>query len=156
MDPQRRQAGKRDLLLRDRVAVVTGGASGIGRATAFLLARQGARVFVGDCDPIDGNKVAFAEAGIVDLPCDVRHEDQVEALIERAVRDTGRLDILVNSAGVGLVKQITEVTEAEWDACLDTNLKGAFLACKHAIRRMQTRAGGSIVNIASNAGLLPR
>jgi len=156
MNPQRSQAGKPDLLLKDRVAVVTGGASGIGRATAFLLARQGARVFVGDYHPIAANKAGFAEAGIVDMPCDMRREDQVEALIERAVRGTGRLDILVNSAGVGLVKQITDVTEAEWDECLDTNLKGAFLACRHAIRRMQTGAGGAIVNIASNAGLLPR
>src|SRR4029077_10757361 len=71
-------------------------------------------------------------------------------------RESGRIDILVNSAGVGLVKQITEVTEAEWDACLDTNLKGAFLASKHAIRRMRAANGGAIVNIASNAGLLPR
>jgi NAD(P)-dependent dehydrogenase (short-subunit alcohol dehydrogenase family) len=57
---------------------------------------------------------------------------------------------------MGLVKQITDVTEAEWDACLNTNLKGAFLVCKHAIRRMQACGGGAIVNIASNAGLLPR
>jgi NAD(P)-dependent dehydrogenase (short-subunit alcohol dehydrogenase family) len=101
------------------------------------------------------NDSPYAAAGIVQLNCDVRSEAQVEALIDRAARETGRLDILVNSAGVGLVKQITEVTEAEWDACLETNLKGAFLASKHAIRTMRTN-GGSIVNIASNAGLLPR
>jgi NAD(P)-dependent dehydrogenase (short-subunit alcohol dehydrogenase family) len=156
MEPDRSQDGKPDLRLRDRVAVVTGGASGIGRATAFLMARQGAWVFVGDYDPVRENVEVFAEAGIMASQCDVRREDQVEGLIERAAREGGRLDILVNSAGVGLVKQITEVTEAEWDACLDTNLKGAFLACKHAIRRMRAGAGGAIVNIASNAGLLPR
>jgi NAD(P)-dependent dehydrogenase (short-subunit alcohol dehydrogenase family) len=156
MDPQRSQAGKPDLRLRDRVAVVTGGASGIGRATALLLARNGARVFVGDCDLLAENESVFAQGRISQSPCDVRREDQVEDLIDRAAREGGRLDILVNSAGVGLVKQITEVTEAEWDACLDTNLKGAFLACKHAIRRMRSGAGGAIVNIASNAGLLPR
>jgi NAD(P)-dependent dehydrogenase (short-subunit alcohol dehydrogenase family) len=154
IDAQRRQAGKPDL--RGRVAVVTGGASGIGRATALLLAANGVRVFVGDYDPISENEKVFAEAGIAQSVCDVRREDQVEALIDRAGREGGRLDILVNSAGVGLVKQITEVTEAEWDACLDTNLKGAFLACKHMIRRMQAGGGGAIVNIASNAGLLPR
>lgn len=143
-------------MLRDRVAVITGGASGIGRATALLLARHGARVFVGDYDLIAANEAVFANAGIVQGVCDVRHEDHVEALINRAATDGGRLDILVNSAGVGLVKQITDVTEAEWDVCLDTNLKGAFLASKHAIRRMIQGAGGSIVNIASNAGLLPR
>lgn len=142
-------------ILRDRTAVITGGASGIGRATALLLARNGARVVVGDYDLLSENESDFAAAGIVQLKCDVRKEAQVEALIDRAAGATDRLDILVNSAGVGLVKQITEVTEAEWDACLETNLKGAFLASKHAIRRMRT-AGGSIVNIASNAGLLPR
>jgi NAD(P)-dependent dehydrogenase (short-subunit alcohol dehydrogenase family) len=142
--------------LADRVAVVTGGASGIGRATALLLAQSGARVFVGDYDPLAENAAPFAAAGIVHSVCDVRREDQIEALIERAADEKGRLDILVNSAGVGLVKQITDVTEAEWDACLDTNLKGAFLASKHAIRKMRSSGGGAIVNIASNAGILPR
>ena len=142
--------------LGGRVAVITGGASGIGRATALLLARHGARVFVGDYDFIAAHESVYAQAGICQMECDVRREDHVAGLIDRAATDGGRLDILVNSAGVGLVKQITEVTEAEWDACLDTNLKGAFLASKHAIRRMKTGEGGSIVNIASNAGLLPR
>jgi len=154
MDPQHCQAGKPDL--RGRVAVVTGGASGIGRASALLLAAHGARVFVGDYDPVPETKSDFDQAGIAQSVCDVRREDQVEALIDRAAREGGRLDVLVNSAGVGLVKQITEVTEAEWDACLDTNLKGAFLACKHAIPRMRAGGGGTIINIASNAGLLPR
>jgi NAD(P)-dependent dehydrogenase (short-subunit alcohol dehydrogenase family) len=142
--------------LSERVAVITGGASGIGRATAFLLSRHGARVFVGDYDFIAANEPAFAQAGICQMKCDVRREDHVTVLINRAVEEGGRLDILVNSAGVGLVKQITDVTEAEWDACLDTNLKGAFLTSKHAIRQMNRGKGGSIVNIASNAGLLPR
>lgn len=148
--------------LHDRVAVVTGAASGIGRATALLLAENGARVFAGDYAPLPESEALFAAAGIVPLVCDVRREDHVAALIENAAQGSGHIDILVNSAGVGLVKQIPDVTEAEWDACLDTNLKGAFLACKHAIRRMRPVAGeregkgGAIVNIASNAGLLPR
>ena len=83
-------------------------------------------------------------------------EADVEQLIETAVSAGGRLDILVNNAGIGMVKQITEVNEEDWDACIDTNLKGAFFGCKHAIRRMQTGGGGAIVNLASNAGLLPR
>jgi NAD(P)-dependent dehydrogenase (short-subunit alcohol dehydrogenase family) len=68
----------------------------------------------------------------------------------------GRLDILVNNAGIGLVKPITQVSEAEWDACLDTNLKGAFLFSKHAIGPMRAAGGGAITNVSSNAGLLPR
>lgn len=139
-----------------RVAVVTGGADGIGRATAMLLARGGAKVFVGDFRPQEANQSRFAELGIVQLACDVRVEADVRRLIEAAV-DAGRgLHILVNNAGIGLVKQVPEISEQEWDACLDTNLKGAFLGCKHAIPHLRAAGGGAIVNTASNAGLLPR
>ncbi|MBP87599.1 MAG: hypothetical protein CMJ64_12885 [Planctomycetaceae bacterium] len=142
--------------LTNRVAVVTGGASGIGRATAILLAEHGARVFVGDFDPVDSTATESTRLGITELKCDVRVEADVEKLINTAVSEGGQLDILVNNAGIGMVKQITDVTEADWDACIDTNLKGAFLACKHAIPHMKQRGGGAIVNMASNAGLLPR
>lgn len=137
-----------------RTAVVTGGESGIGRAIALLFARQGARVVVGDVTRHAENESLFESLGIVSLPCDVRDESAVLGLIERGTVD-GRLDILVNNAGIGMVKPITEVTIEEWDRCLETNLRGAFLACKHAIPRMRTH-GGSIINIASNAGILPR
>jgi NAD(P)-dependent dehydrogenase (short-subunit alcohol dehydrogenase family) len=141
--------------LTNKRAVVTGGASGIGRATARLLAASGARVFVGDLRLRDENRDEFTRLGIVERQCDVRREEDVRGLIEAACAETGRLDILVNNAGIGLVKPITEVTEAEWDACVDTNLKGAFFGCKHAIPRMRAR-GGAIINVSSNAGLLPR
>lgn len=142
--------------LSKRVAVVTGGATGIGHATAVLLAEQGARVFVGDYDPVAKSSEEFSRLGISEVKCDVRSEADVKSLIERAVKDGGGLDILVNNAGIAMVKPITDVTEAEWDACLDTNLKGAFLATKHAILHMRSRGGGAIVNMASNAGILPR
>ena len=128
--------------LEGRTAVVTGGARGIGRATAELLAARGAKVFVGDFDPVPENAELFASLGIVELRCDVRIEADVERLIEEAASPAGGLDILVNNAGIGMVRQITDVTEDEWDACIDTNLKGAFFACKHAIPRMRRR--GSI------------
>jgi NAD(P)-dependent dehydrogenase (short-subunit alcohol dehydrogenase family) len=142
--------------LSDRTAVITGGASGIGRATARLLAREGARVFVGDVRPLDENRGPFAELGIEQLACDARCEADVRRLIDRAVQATGRLDIAVHSAGIGMVRQITDVSEAEWDACLDTNLKGAFLIAKHAIPHLRAAGGGAIVNVSSNAGILPR
>ncbi len=142
--------------LSGRAAVVTGGASGIGRATALLLARHGAAVVVGDLRPSGDNEALFSSLSIRQLACDVRSEADVERLIGTAVEVSGRLDILVNNAGLGLVKQITEVSEAEWDHVLDTNVKAAFLGCKHAIPHMRAAGGGSIVNIASNAGLLPR
>lgn len=142
--------------LGGKVAVITGAASGIGRATALLFAEQGARVFVGDYSPVPETSREFQQAGIVEQPCDVRSERDVQALIQRAVEEGGRLDVLVNNAGITLVKPITEVAEEEWDRCLDTNLKGAFLCCKHAIPHLRRSGGGSIVNISSNAGLLPR
>ncbi len=144
-------------VLTGRTAVVTGGESGIGRATALRLATLGATIFTGDLDIQVANDTCFQGLHIHRCRCDVRVEADVVALISRAVQETGRLDILVNNAGVGLVKPITDVTEAEWDRCLDTNLKGAFFGCKHAIPHLRKNpAGGAIVNLASNAGLLPR
>ncbi|MEX2139903.1 MAG: SDR family oxidoreductase [Pirellulales bacterium] len=142
--------------LSNRTAVITGGSSGIGRATAVLLSRCGARVFVGDSAPQEENQATFAELGITEVACDVRREADVSALVDQAVVATDRLDIAVHSAGIVLVRQIPEVMEEEWDACFDTNLKGAFLLAKHAIVPMRASGGGSIVHISSNAGLLPR
>ena len=142
--------------LENRVAIVTGGASGIGRATALVLARHGAKVFVGDFRPLPENAEAFARHGIVQAECDVRNEDDVRRLVEMAAAHDGGIDILVNNAGIGMVKQIPDASEAEWDACLDTNLKAAFLFSRLVIPSMKNRGGGSIVNVSSNAGLLPR
>jgi NAD(P)-dependent dehydrogenase (short-subunit alcohol dehydrogenase family) len=143
--------------LAGRVVVVTGGASGIGRATAVLLAQHGADVTIGDFVLRDENDARFAELGISQMQCDVRSEKQLSQLIDSAATAPGRLDILVNNAGVGMVKQIDEVTEDDWDRTIDTNLKSVFFGSKHAIRWMkQDGRGGAIVNIASNAGILPR
>ena len=139
-----------------RTAVITGGESGIGRATARQLARAGARVFIGDAHLLPENRAEFQQLGITSRYCDVRTEKPLQQLIDDAVAATGRLDILVNNAGIGLVKPITDVTEAEWDASMDINVKGAFFGCKHAVKHMQRLGGGAIVNTASNAGLLPR
>ncbi|MGD9720022.1 MAG: SDR family NAD(P)-dependent oxidoreductase [Pirellulales bacterium] len=141
--------------LQDRVAVVTGGASGIGRATALLLAREGARVFAADLRPQPANRELFASLGIQERTCDVRDEPQVRALLDEAAGPSGRLDILVSNAGFDLPKALTDVSIEEWDTCLDTNLKGCFLTSKHAIRWMRDK-GGAVVFTASNAGLLPR
>jgi len=141
--------------LSGRVAVVTGGASGIGRATALRLACAGATVFVGDIQDLPGNQRSFAEQQIRQLTCDVRSACDVERLISTAA-SAGPLKIVVNNAGIGMVKLIPDVTEEEWDACLDTNLKAAFLTSKFAIPHLRAAGGGAIVNISSNAGLLPR
>jgi 3-oxoacyl-[acyl-carrier protein] reductase len=142
---------------KNRTAVVTGGANGIGRATAIKFANLGAKVFVGDFAPDDNNQSLFEPLGIVQTLCDVRREDSIQSLIDEAVQATGRIDILVNNAGIAMVKQITEISEEDWHRCMDTNLKGAFFGSKHAVKHMlKNERGGAIVNTASNAGLLPR
>lgn len=140
--------------LSGRVAVVTGGASGIGRSSARLLAGCGARVVVADYSLLPENDGPYAELGIEQRECDVRREANLADLMDFAARSTGRIDILVNNAGIGMVKQISEVSEEDWDRCIDTNVKAAFFGAKHAIRHMTE--GGSIVNVSSNAGILPR
>jgi NAD(P)-dependent dehydrogenase (short-subunit alcohol dehydrogenase family) len=142
--------------LSGRVAIVTGGASGIGRATALLLAQHGARVFVGDYRLNAENDAIFQAANIYQQPCDVRRDKDVNRLVDVAIKSAGGVDILVNNAGIVMVGQIPEMTETDWDACLDTNLKSAFLFARLVIPSMRNRGGGVIVNISSNAGLLPR
>jgi NAD(P)-dependent dehydrogenase (short-subunit alcohol dehydrogenase family) len=102
------------------------------------------------------NPAEFGPLDIEQRTCDVRRVSDLAQLIDGVAAATGRLDILVNNAGIGMVKPVTEVTEDDWNACMDTNLKAAFFGSKHAIRHMQAATGGSIVNTASNAGLLPR
>ncbi len=140
-----------------RTAVVTGGESGIGRATVLRLARSGYAVFSGDLHRHPDNDATFASLGVERYTVDVRREADLQTLITAAHSTTMRLDVLVNNAGIGMVKPITDVSEEEWDRCLDTNLKAAFFGCKHAIPLLRANPqGGAIVNVASNAGLLPR
>jgi NAD(P)-dependent dehydrogenase (short-subunit alcohol dehydrogenase family) len=142
--------------LTGRTAIVTGGSRGIGRAAALALARAGAAVFTGDLHPREENAEDFAALGIREHTCDVRSEPHVRTLVQRAVDDTSGLHILVSNAGINMAGQLPDVSAADWDACLDTNLKGAFLLCKHAIPHLRAAGGGSVIFTSSNAGLLPR
>ena len=139
-----------------RIVVVTGAESGIGRATALKFARDGANVFAGDIRLLPENDAVYSEFGIERRVCDVRTEEPIQTLIDGAVAKAGRLDVLVNNAGIGMVKPLVDVSEDDWDRCVDTNLKGPFFGCKHGVKHMLTSGGGAIVNVASNAGLLPR
>jgi NAD(P)-dependent dehydrogenase (short-subunit alcohol dehydrogenase family) len=142
--------------LLNRVAVVTGGSHGIGKAIAVLLASHGAKVFVGDYKLSPSNEEVFSRLGISQTLCDVRDSESIREWIDSILLQSHGIDILVNNAGIVLVKSIPETSEEEWDAVLDTNFKSAFLLSRLVIPSMKARGGGAIVNIASNAGLLPR
>ena len=144
--------------LTDKIAIVTGGASGIGRATVLRFAEEGAAVMAADRNPsgLEQTKslVQKISPDIETVTVDVSKLDQVERMVDAAVERFGRLDVLVNAAGVLiLTPPLAEVDERHWDLMMSTNLKGLFFCCKAAIPAMLKNGGGSIVNIASMAGV---
>jgi 3(or 17)beta-hydroxysteroid dehydrogenase len=138
-----------------KVALITGGASGIGLATARLLLDEGAKVILTDRDqPAAGAALTTLEHRAKFHLLDVTSEDQWIAVTEAAVAQFGRIDVLVNSAGVALLKDIEATTLDDWRALMAVNLDGTYLGCKHAVRVMKEHGGGSIVNMSSVAGLI--
>lgn len=143
--------------LRDKVAIITGSGSGIGRATALLFGREGARVMSvtlhADTARATAGEIIAAGGQADSLQADVSVAADVERMINTTVERFGRLDILVNNAGTEWVMPIVQVPEEMWDRIIDVNLKGVFLGCKYAIPQMIRQGGGAIVNTASIAGL---
>jgi NAD(P)-dependent dehydrogenase (short-subunit alcohol dehydrogenase family) len=145
--------------LEDRVAIVTGGALGIGRATAEVLAREGACVAVVDVLEPEGADVAAAirkGGGVAQFwRLDVTEEEDVRNVFAEIHDHFERLDILVNNAGISGTNAPThEVTVSDWEAVMDVNVKGVFLCTKHAIPYLREAGGGSIVNLSSIYGLV--
>lgn len=144
-----------------RVALITGGNSGIGRACALALVREGADVLITGQNVERGKQTAteLNRAGpgrAIFWPADVRDATQVRSAFVELDRVFGSLDILFNNAGVNTFGAVDTLSEAEWDTCFDTNLKGVFLCSREAIPRLRARGGGVIINNASNAGLIAR
>lgn len=139
--------------LSGKVALVTGAASGIGLACAAAMTRQGARVFLADVDDAAGMAAAGAIAGASYLSLDVRDEAAWKRAISAVQGAAGRLDVLVNNAGIGIGGPIEALALEDWRRQQAVNLDGAFLGIKHALPLMRAGGGGSIVNIASVTGI---
>ncbi|KAE9973263.1 hypothetical protein BLS_002876 [Venturia inaequalis] len=160
--------------LAGKTAIITGASSGIGRATALLFAREGASVVCSDLRPDTlcvttgevlvptHETVITSGAKAIYVKCDVKNASEVEALVKKSVEEYGRLDIMVNNAGIGLPKSVPvwEVEEATWDLQQEVNSKSVFLGCKYASKQMISQEPGPsgdrgwIVNTASIVGLV--
>jgi sorbitol-6-phosphate 2-dehydrogenase len=144
-------------LLQDQIAIVTGGAQGLGQAICFRLAREGAHVLVADLNLEGAEQTASRIMGETDRKAlakqvDVTEEEQVKAMIDRAVADFGRLDIVVSNAGVLIAGPVEEFDAAKWQAVIKVNLIGYFLCAKHAARIMKEQRSGVIIQINSKSG----
>ncbi len=137
-----------------KVAIVTGGASGMGKADATLLAREGACVVIADLNETDGQLVAesIGENALF-LRLDVSDEDNWKTVIATTIEKFGRLDILVNNAGMIMLGSIVDTDLADWRKINAVNSDGVFLGCKHAIPVMAESGGGSIINMSSVAAI---
>jgi 3-oxoacyl-[acyl-carrier protein] reductase len=144
--------------LDDRIAVVTGGAQGIGRAIAELFARRGAHLVIADINVEKAEATAQAIAAatgrrVIAVKTNVTDSESAQAMADRAMAEFGRIDILVNNAGTTRDNLIVRISDADWDLVLGINLKGAFNCSKAVVRGMMKQRSGRIVNISSVSGL---
>ena len=142
--------------LEDRVAIVTGGARGIGKAIALTFVREGARIALVDVDK-GGletllNEIKKNKREIINISCDITKSSEVKEMVSQVQRSFGRIDILVNNAGIIRRGTIETVTEEDWDRVIEVNLKGTFNCCKAVVDIMKQQGYGKIVNVSSIAG----
>ena len=142
--------------LEGKVALISGGARGMGAEEALLFAREGARVVIGDVLEGEGRDIAAQIGGgqAIFVRLDVTRESDWQRAVSMAEEVYKRLDILVNNAGVSATGGIEDTTPEEWDRVMEVNAKGVFLGTKHAIPAMQRSGGGSIINISSQLGIV--
>jgi NAD(P)-dependent dehydrogenase (short-subunit alcohol dehydrogenase family) len=146
--------------LKNKVALITGGASGIGKASAILFAKEGAKIIIADVNDDEGHKLKkeiLSNGGeVIYVHADVSKAADCEAMVESAEAEYGRLDILFNNAGImdSQDDNSQETSEDTWDRTMNINAKGVFLGCKYGIRALKRAGGGSVINTASFVSLL--
>lgn len=147
--------------LKDKVAIITGAASGMGRSTAILFANEGAKVVVADFNEKGGKETVETikknGGDAIFVYTDVSKEKEVQNMVRTAVETYGKLDVLYNNAAIlpALDATVLDVTEEVWDRYFDINVKSVFLGCKYAVPEMKKAGKGSIINAAAVAGILP-
>ena len=137
--------------LQDRVAIITGGARGIGHAIGKSFAAEGARVVLTDVDPV-ALESAGKDLGVLAIVTDVADEDSVHAMVERVVQEYGKIDVLVNNAGICPLTPFESIGRTEWDRVIAINLTGAFVCSRNVVPFMKRQRYGRIINISSVAG----
>jgi 3-oxoacyl-[acyl-carrier protein] reductase len=146
--------------LKGRVAIVTGGGRGIGREIALVLAREGVKTVVTDIsqDNLDSLSAEFGSESLQgrQLICDVTKSGQIKKTVSAVVEEYGRIDVLVNNAGIALGAAVDGHPEDAWDAVLNANLKGTFLMCREVVPVMKRQKSGRIINASSFAAIVPR
>jgi NAD(P)-dependent dehydrogenase (short-subunit alcohol dehydrogenase family) len=140
-------------LLDGKVAVITGAGSGMAKASTKVFVREGARVVAADISGAEKDTAAEVGDGVLPVRCDVTKEAEVAAMFEAAIREFGRVDAVLNVAGIGEATPLTSVTMEQYDKVMDVDLRGVLLGMKHGIRAMLDTGGGVIINWSSIGGL---
>jgi NAD(P)-dependent dehydrogenase (short-subunit alcohol dehydrogenase family) len=139
--------------LKNKVILITGAGSGIGKATAIVFAKEGAQVIVNDLSSKAGNETVgeILESGgeAAFIQADVTNAHEVEQMVSQAIDDKGRIDVLFNNAGISGVGAVHETSEELWDRVVNVNIKGVFLPCKYVLPHMMQRKSGTIINMSS-------